>query len=308
LVLVVWRADYKTRKEVNMETLIEIKQDRRGFDGFIGSWLYQDDLTLLVDVGPANTSGRLMEGLAALHADRIDYILLTHIHLDHAGALADVLARYPMARVICHEKGAANLVDPARLWRGSLKVLGEIAESYGKPKPVPLDRIVPHTRAQARGVTVIETPGHAQHHLSFSCGKRLFPGEAAGTFMMVGGEEYLRPATPPRFFLEVFLESVDRLLALEDQPIFYAHFGQAQSSHVMLKRFRAQVLSWKGWIQQEIDLGGEDLERRCVEALLSKDQNLAGLEKMDGPTQEREHHFIGNAVKGFLGFFSETSR
>jgi len=291
-----------------METLIEIKQERPGFDGFIGSWLYQDDLTLLVDVGPANTCGRLMENLARLEINRIDYILLTHIHLDHAGALADVLARYPMARVVCHEKGAVNLADPVRLWSGSLKVLGEIAESYGKPKPVPLDRIVPHTRAQVAGVTVIETAGHAQHHLSFSCRNRLFPGEAAGTFMRVGGEEYLRPATPPRFFLEVFLASVDRLLALEDQPILYAHFGRAESSHLMLERFRVQVLSWKGWIQQEIALGAEDLERRCVEALLSKDPNLIALAKMDGPTQEREKHFIGNAVKGFLGFFSETAR
>ncbi len=290
-----------------METLIEIKQNIPGFDNFIGSWLFQDELTLLVDVGPANTCHRLMESLARLNINRIDYILLTHIHLDHAGGLADVLARYPMARVICHEKGVANLVDPGRLWRGSLKVLGKIAESYGEPNPVPLDRIIPHTRAHARGVTVIETPGHAQHHLSFSCRNRLFPGEAAGTFMMVGGEEYLRPATPPRFFLEVFLDSVDRLLSLEDQPIFYAHFGKAESSHLMLRRFRSQVLSWKGWIQEEIAFGKEDLERRCVEVLLSKDPNLTALERMDRPTRERERNFIGNAVKGFLGFFSETN-
>ncbi|MFZ0450092.1 MAG: MBL fold metallo-hydrolase [Desulfatiglandaceae bacterium] len=288
-----------------METLIEIKQDSPGFDGFIGSWLFQDDLTLLVDVGPANTSGRLIESLSRLGIDKIDYVLLTHIHLDHAGALADVLARYPMARVICHEKGIPNLVDPSRLWSGSLKVLGEIAESYGKPKPVPLDRMISHTRAQVSGVTVIETPGHAQHHLSFSCRNRLLAGEAAGIFMMVGREEYLRPATPPRFFPEVFLESVDRLISLEDQPIFYAHFGQAESSHLMLKRFRAQVLSWKGWIKGEIASGEEDPERRCVEVLLSKDPDLAAFARMDGPTRERERNFIGNAVKGFLGFFSE---
>jgi glyoxylase-like metal-dependent hydrolase (beta-lactamase superfamily II) len=291
-----------------METLIEIKQDRPGFDGFIGSWLFQDDLILLVDVGPANTCGRLMESLSGLGIEKIDYILLTHIHLDHAGALADVLAQYPMAKVVCHEKGITNLVDPSRLWRGSLKVLGRIAESYGEPKPVPADRLVPHTRAHVRGVTVIETPGHAQHHLSFTCRNRLLPGEAAGTFMMAGGEEYLRPATPPRFFLEVFLESVGRLLSLEDQPIFYAHFGQAESSHRMLRRFWAQILSWRDWIQEEIAFGEEDLENRCVEALLSKDPNLAALAKMDRPTRERERYFIGNAVKGFLGFFREGER
>lgn len=290
------------------EKLIEIKQDRPGFDHFIGSWFYRNELTLLADVGPANTADCLLESLARLDVEKIDYILLTHIHLDHAGALADVLARYPMARVICHEKGIPNLVDPSKLWAGSLEVLGEVAELYGEPKAVPEDRLVPHTSSPANGVTVIETPGHAAHHLSFTYEGQLFPGEAAGNFLIVNGKEYLRPATPPRFFLHVFLESVDRLLLLDDQPICYAHFGRAESSHLMLKRFRDQVLSWRDWIRQEISPGERETEERCVDALLAKDPNLAAFGEMDPATREREKNFIANAVRGFLGYFQETVR
>lgn len=287
------------------ETLIEIKQDRDGFDQFVGSWLCRDGLTLLADVGPANSAGRLLGALERLHVDRIDWILLSHIHIDHAGALAAVLERYPMAKVVCHEKAVPNLVDPARLWAGSEKVLGEVAALYGKPAPVRKDLIVPHTECVIKGVTIIETPGHAPHHLSFTYEGRLFSGEAAGNYWMVEGKEYLRPATPPRFFLEVFLKSVERLLSLDDQPILYAHFGKACNSHRMLTRFRDQILCWRTWIQEEISSGAEELERRCVDTLLSKDPNLEAFDRMDGATQQRERNFIANAIRGFLGFFSE---
>lgn len=289
------------------EKLIEIKQDRPGFERFVSSWLCRGDLALLVDVGPANTADRLLESLAGLDVEEIDYILLSHIHIDHAGALADVLARYPMAQVICHEKGISNLADPSRLWAGSLDVLGEIAELYGEPKAVPPERLVPHTSCPANGVTVIETPGHAAHHLSFAYEGRLFPGEAAGNFFMINGKEYLRPATPPRFFLHVFLESVDRLLALQDQPMCYAHFGRVASSHRMLKRFRSQILAWEKWIRQELSPGKRETEERCVDALLARDPNLVAFRDMDPATRARERNFMVNAVRGFLGYFREES-
>ncbi|HDZ22992.1 MAG TPA: MBL fold metallo-hydrolase [Desulfobacteraceae bacterium] len=290
------------------EKLIEIKQDRPGFDHFIGSWFCRNNVSLLVDVGPANTAARLLESLEELGIQEVDYILLTHIHIDHAGALADVLARYPMARVVCHEKGISNLVDPSRLWAGSLDVLGEIAQFYGEPKGVAENRIIPHTACAVNGLRVIETPGHAAHHLSFAYEGRLFSGEAAGNFLMVNGKEYLRPATPPRFFLHVFLESVDRLLALEDQPICYAHFGKAESSHRMLSRFREQVLSWESWIREEFSRGEENLEKRSVGALLAKDLNLEAFVDMDAATKQREKNFIANAVRGFIGYFRESRR
>ena len=285
--------------------LIEIKQETPGFNGFLGSWVCQDNIHFLVDVGPANSSGRLIESLDALGLDRIDYILLTHIHIDHAGALADVLEHYPMAKVICHEKGIKFVVDPSKLWAGSLAVLGDTARSYGEPKPVDAGRLVPHTQNKITDLKVIETPGHAPHHLSFSYKGNLFAGEAGGNYFLINNTEYLRPATPPRFFFEVFLSSLDRLIAQNNQTICYAHFGIAQGSHRLLNKFRKQLFRWRKIIYEQMQQGDVKLVDRCMDALLEKDPDLAAFNEMDLDSQKRENIFLTNSINGFIGFFQE---
>ena len=289
------------------DRLIEIRQDMPGFNPFFGSWVCRDDLTLIIDVGPANSAGRLVKSLALLDLDRVDYILITHIHIDHAGALAVLLDQYPMAKALCHAGAINHLVNPSKLWAGSRKVLGDIAEIYGPPLPVLGERLIPHTEADIKDLKVIETPGHALHHLSYSYQGRLFAGEAAGNYLKCGGLEYLRPATPPRFFLDVFLESLDALMALNDQAIRYAHFGEAQSSHEMLNIFRDQLLRWEAIIGESVRQGGEsqDIIKRCVDLLLEKDPNLAAFHKMDPDVQDRERFFMTNGIRGFVEYFNE---
>jgi len=288
-------------------TLIEIKQPIRGFDRFIGAWVYRGDVHLVVDVGPANSVQRLIEALAKMNVDRVDYVLITHIHIDHVGGLAGFLDSFPMAQVVCHDKAVKHLVDPSRLWEGSRKVLGEMADAYGPLKGVREDVCIPHTQACIKNLTVIETPGHASHHLSFSYRGHLFAGEAGGNYLSVAERDYLRPATPPRFFLKVFLETVDRLMALEDQHMCYAHFGDAPSSRQMLKRFRAQVLRWQDIVQKEVSAGPEDLITRCVDRLLEKDPDLRAFEFMDPDTQARERFFMANSVRGYIGFLEAAA-
>jgi len=287
--------------------LIEIKQQYPGFDHFIGSWLYRGDVNLLVDVGPACSAGRFVESLVRMDVDRVDYILLTHIHIDHAGGLAECLEHFPMARVICHNKGVRHLVDPSRLWDGSLEVLRGIAEAYGPPKPVREELFIPHTESPMKELMIIETPGHAPHHLSFSFRRHLFAGEAAGNYYSLGDRDYLRPATPPKFFMEVFLASLDKLSALEDQHICYTHFGEAQSSCRMVRRFRAQVLRWHDMIREEMSGDSNDVLTRCLERLLKEDDDLRAYETMDRDMQEREAFFIINSIKGYIDFL-QTGR
>lgn len=284
---------------------IEIKQDMPGFDSFFVSWLCQDDLNIVVDVGPANTAARLVESLGALGLDRVDYVLLTHIHIDHCGGLGDLLEHYPMTRVICHDKAVEHMVDPLRLWSGSLKVLGEIAEAYGPPRPIPKGKLIPHSESDLKDLTIIETPGHAVHHLSFLYRDLLFAGEAGGNYFIIGDTEYLRPATPPRFFFEVCLGSIDRLLSLEDQPICYAHFDQARSSHRLLGISREQLILWKEIIHKQVLKGDQELLERCMNGLIEKDPNLKGISRMDQDTLKRERFFMANAIKGFIGYFKE---
>jgi glyoxylase-like metal-dependent hydrolase (beta-lactamase superfamily II) len=287
--------------------LIEIKQRIPGFGHFIGSWVYKGDINFVVDVGPANSVSELIKVLRQMKIERVDYVLLTHIHIDHAGGLGQFLERFPMARVVCHDKGIRHLVDPSKLWEGSRQVLGEIAEAFGPFRPVKEEMCIPHTQAAIADLDVIETPGHAPHHLSFSYNENLFAGEAGGNYYSIQGIDYLRPATPPRFYLKVFLETIDRLMALKEQRICYAHFGDAPDSTRMLKRFRVQILRWKEVVQKEIAGGSDHILTRCVDRLLKEDPDLKAFELMDPDMQDRERFFMANSVRGYVEFLQNES-
>lgn len=286
--------------------LIELRQDRPGFDRFIGSWLCPYDKTVVIDVGPSRSVTKLIESLSVLGIREVDFVLLTHIHMDHAGGLAEFLDHFPMARAVCHSKAISHLVDPSKLWLGSQKTLGDLAEAYGPIRPVKKERLIPHTEARVEGIDLIETPGHAPHHLSFIIQENLFAGEAGGIYLAVKDWEYLRPATPPVFFLKEFLGSIDRLLTAKDLPICYAHFGKANSSHRMLKRERAQLLLWETVLREEITKGDHRLMERGMARLLAEDPELKAFEAMSSADQDREKFFIGNSIKGYLGFLQEN--
>ena len=282
--------------------LIEIKQKLPGFNQFIGSWLYRGDINFVVDVGPANSVFRLIDSLTEMKIETIDYIFLTHIHIDHAGGLARFLEHFPMAKVICHEKGIKHLVNPNRLWEGSAKILGEISEIYGPLSPVEEKYFISQNDTLDKDIVVIDTPGHAPHHLSFVYKGNLFVGEAGGNYLLVQGKDYLRPATPPRFHLTTFLNSIETLIQLEDMQICYAHFGKADSSHEMLKRSRDQILNWEKIILRELSSDANDLLERCVECLLSEDPELSTFEHLESNVQKRELFFIQNSIKGYLQY------
>lgn len=282
--------------------LIELKQARPGFDRFIGSWFCRGQENILVDVGPARSVEGLVAALRAMKVDRIDYVLITHIHIDHAGGVADFLRHYPMARIICHEKGMAHLMEPVRLTEGSRKVLGDLVDAYGPIGAVEEKSLLSHREARVKGLEIIETPGHAVHHLSYLHEGHLFPGEAAGIHLMVGDMEYTRPATPPQFFLRQFAESMDRLIGLGDSPVCFSHWGRTESSHLSLQRAREQLLLWEEIIRTAVSRSGVSPIRKSMEALIEKDPYLGAYRFMEPAEQEREKTFVINCIEGYLGY------
>lgn len=290
----------------SLSTLVEIPQALPGFGHFIGSWVCPGDPTLVIDVGPASSVSHLFDALTRLGVRKVDYFLLTHIHIDHAGGLSACMNRFPEARAVCHEKAVKHLIDPERLWEGSRKVLGKIADAFGKPGPVTPDRLLTPQALHVEGLQVIDTPGHAAHHLSFYFNGHLFAGEAAGNYYNLENGDYLRPATPPRFFFDVFVQTLERLNSLEDSVLCYAHWGKAPSSHVMLDRFREQVFRWKELIAEEIASEGGGLVERCIQRILATDPNLQAFRSMPRNVQMRERYFLSNSVKGYIGFLTGT--
>ena len=300
--------------------LIDLDQDLPGQRRFISCWVsVSDDLVFIVDPGPPATAELLISRLEELAIPRLDFILLTHVHLDHGGCTARILDRWPAARVVCHERGRPHLVDPSRLWEGSRRVLGRKAEVYGEPSPVPAEALAEFDALAARGVDTIPTPGHAPHHLAFRHGENLFLGESAGTFSDLGagpgGEDYyLRPATPPRFFPDVARSSLDRLLALRPLPtrLLFAHHGSFTGDvRGLLVTARDQLSLWietaaavladlRGLPHSEQPSGRDELEDLIIARLRRTDRHFALGSGLPPDIRERERDFTGQTLRGIL--------
>jgi glyoxylase-like metal-dependent hydrolase (beta-lactamase superfamily II) len=244
----------------------------------------------------------LTEAFDELGIDTIDAILLTHIHLDHAGAIGQIAARFPGIPIVCHPLGIPHLIDPSRLNAVTLKVLGTVGKAYGPILPVQKDRLVSSDDYSCSGWSVIKTPGHAAHHVSYLFNQYLFVGEACGVaYHHLGASTYMRPATPPPFQIENAAKSIDRLIETGPENLCYGHFGAIDHAGMWMKTHRDQLFFWEEIIRKETD-GGPDIVKRCTEKLLGSDPLLNGFWCFKGEVQDRERFFMQNSIKGFLSY------
>lgn len=288
--------------------LITLYPPIRGFDDFIGVWLYRGEKTFLIDVGPSVTADELMRALQELKIHKLDYILLTHIHLDHAGGIGTVSGNFHDTPVICHSAGIAHLIDPARLWEGTVKTLGDTGRGYGQIKAVPEKKLVDAENFTSPSVIPIITPGHSPHHVSYQTDKYLFAGETGGVSLSLpSGDEYMRPATPPRFFLDISINSIDMLISQNPSTICYGHFGIRDNAVEMLRRHRNQLLIWNEIIGEEMkNFQEENFYEICIDRLLHADPLLKEFVQLDAAAQERERFFLTNSIKGFTGYLESA--
>ena len=285
--------------------LIPLDQELPGFTAFISAWLYRGEKTFLVDPGPAATIPKLIQALDSIPVKHIDAVLLTHIHIDHAGGIGDLVRHYTDTPVICHDSAVTHLADPTRLWEGSLKTLGKTAIAYGPIRAVPKDVIITAGSYHEPFVQSIDTPGHAVHHVSYLVEKALFAGEAGGVFHRFEKDRaYLRPATPPRFFLETSIRSIDALMAVPHNVLCFGHFGISTDTPEILGAHKEQIFNWAEIIRRERSGQPENgVVEHCMARLLKADDNLACWPDMAPLVQERERVFISNSIRGFLGYF-----
>jgi glyoxylase-like metal-dependent hydrolase (beta-lactamase superfamily II) len=218
--------------------------------------------------------------------------------LDHAGGIGHLVSRFPDAQVICHERAVSHLTDPVRLWEGSLKVLGKVAQTYGEIKPVPAENIVIAAELEFEdGIRVVDSPGHAVHHQCFVFKDWIFCGELFGIMLARNEHFYLRPATPPRIDLEALFASMDRMEPEINRRICFGHYGQFSDGPYILGLARAQLELWVDVIRRH---PADSDKKKIMAELMDADPVYAGIKDLPPLLFQRETFFSLNAINGIL--------
>jgi glyoxylase-like metal-dependent hydrolase (beta-lactamase superfamily II) len=199
------------------------------------AYLIVADRPALIETGPARSVAAVQKGLDALGVGREDlaHVIVSHIHLDHAGGAGDLLDRYPNATLWAHERGVPHLADPTRLLASTIRAYGEerVASMFGSPRPVPAGRLRPlgdgaEIDLGSRVLEVMDAPGHAGHEVFVRDrdSGALFTGDGFGVLLPDVG--ILRPAAPPpEFDLELATESIRKACGDGPSMLVFSHFG-----------------------------------------------------------------------------------
>jgi glyoxylase-like metal-dependent hydrolase (beta-lactamase superfamily II) len=242
--------------------IIELGQDRllidldfRDTEGLVGTYVLplEDRTYALIETGPSSCRSSLGRGVASagIDARSVRKVLVTHIHLDHAGALGAAADLFPNATLYAHRLGVPHMIDPSRLIASARRAWGPAADTlWGPVLPVPPERLQPLSGGERFAVLggsleVLETPGHAKHHLAFfdSATRSIYTGDGAG--VRLEGATRARPALPPPDLdIEDLIESVERMARLSPDRLLYSHFGAGPGGAAELRRFVGTVRTW----------------------------------------------------------------
>ena len=228
-----------------------------------------DDGLILVDPGPASALDALRQKLmdAGYGLSYVRAILLTHIHLDHAGGTGSIVQEHPEVQVYVHRAGAPHLADPERLLASARRLYGDMLESlWGTVRPVPDENL--HVlygdetiEVDGRALEVAHTPGHATHHVSYfdRADRTAFVGDAAG--MRITGTDVVIPvAPPPDVDVAAWYESLDTLRAWEPERMFLTHFGPVRDPAWHLATFERILKAWSDAVRNALADDRDDEE------------------------------------------------
>ena len=228
----------------------------QGVDRSIGCYVLDtDDGPALFDCGPSTTIDALESGLAeeGLALDDVRHLLLSHIHLDHAGAAGVLVRKHPGLQVHVSPVGAPHLVEPERLEKSARRLYGDTFDSlWGELAPVPADNIHP-LDGSVVGLDSFPTPGHASHHVCYlDRDGTLYAGDAAGVRIQPG-RHVMPPTPPPEFDLELWQQTIDEIERRSPERLALIHFGVADDPGRHLADLRLELYDWAEFV-----LGGAD--------------------------------------------------
>jgi glyoxylase-like metal-dependent hydrolase (beta-lactamase superfamily II) len=216
----------------------------------------EGDRLAFVDTGTAHTVPILMRLIAqlGLTPSHVDYVMPTHVHLDHAGGAGDLMAACPNARLVVHPKGAPHMIDPSRLQAGATAVYGEaaFAKEFGHLTPVPEERVILaedglEIDLAGRRLVFIDTPGHAKHHVCIfdEHSRGFFTGDTFGVSYRELDNEHgpllFAPTTPVAFDPDAWQRSLDCMMAYEPRCMYLTHYGRIDEPAALVDGLRESI-------------------------------------------------------------------
>jgi glyoxylase-like metal-dependent hydrolase (beta-lactamase superfamily II) len=301
--------------------VFQIDTRMAGYDGITAGYLIRGDRPCLVETGTAPSAPVVRDALAGLGIGPGDLatVVVTHIHLDHAGGAGDIAAMFPAAQIVVHRRGARHLADPSRLMASARMVYGDALDRlFGALAPVPAGRIVALDDTGTidlgggRRLDSHYSPGHAKHHVGLVDSETgdLYVGDAAGVYLPDTGD--VRPATPPPDFdLETALASVREFAALQPSRLLFSHYGPVDRVDEILDRSAEEIIVWVEETRRARRVLGPGLDLDHAVAMvrdrtmdryaaMAPDADPALAEKF-----ERESSAAGN-VEGIMGWLEKT--
>jgi glyoxylase-like metal-dependent hydrolase (beta-lactamase superfamily II) len=261
----------------------------------------------LIDPGPSTTHGNLTASLQrkGIGIGDVRQILLTHIHLDHAGVTGALVKENPKIDVFVHERGAPHMIDPSKLMASAGRLYGaDMDRLWGDFVPVPADRVKvlkgeEHIIAGGRDLHVAYTPGHASHHVSYfdRASGVAFVGDTAG--ICRGDGRYIMPPTPPPDIdLDAWRGSEDRILAWDPDTLFLTHFGPFHGARVHFQEMTTRLHAWSEIVRRLVADPSLD-ERGREHAFVT--EALLELKRQVGEQQAEQYNRAGRLDYSWQG-------
>ena len=260
----------------------------------------------IIDPGPESTYATLRERLQSrgISVAQLDAVLLTHIHLDHAGASGSLVRENPRLAVYVHPLGAPHMIDPSRLLASAARLWPDtLHQLFGETLPVPKEnlRILEGGETLTLGARKLEvayTPGHASHHISyFDAAEGLaFVGDTTG--IRINSGPYILPATPPPDInLEIWEKSFAAILARRPSLLFLTHFGYAEKPAEHIDEFRRRLHRWAELAEEILRSAPSEAEAKAI--FVSRAQ--AEMQQRLGADEADHHAFTAGLDLSFLG-------
>ncbi len=218
--------------------------------------IVQDNRAALIDVGSNFSVPHLLNDLAAqqIPVENVDYVIVTHVHLDHAGGAGKLMQALPNARLVVHPRGARHMIDPRKLVAGATEVYGEaeMQRSYGVIEPIPAERVIEAEDGKmlalaGRPLVFFDTPGHAKHHFCIydELSQSFFTGDTFGIsyreFDSPKGFFIFATATPVQFDPAAMHSSINRMLSYQPKYMFLTHFGKVAQVSEAADKLHASI-------------------------------------------------------------------